>query len=308
MNRVLTTKILFLVLLAISASPVVSAPVALVVGFLFANILGHPFPQLSGRATQGLLKLSVVGLGFGMNIHSAIEVGREGVVLTSAMIIVVLTLGYLLGRAMKIPARLAHLTASGTAICGGSAIAAVAPAVAADERETSMALGVIFLLNSIALLVFPPLGHLLGLSNYDFGIWCAMAIHDTSSVVGAASAYSEESLLIATTVKLTRALWIIPISILSAYLFRSSGRRISWPWFIIFFVVAMVCNSYISGIESIGMPIYILSKRALVVTLFLIGSSLSLDSLRAVGVKPLILGIVLWVVVSILSLLAILYL
>ncbi len=300
-------KILFIVALGLSATSYMTAPIALVIGFIFTNTLGHPFPSLSGKATSILLKLSVVGLGFGMNVHSAIEVGRDGIVLTSTMILIILTLGYLLGRALGIPRRLAHLTASGTAICGGSAIAAVAPAVSADEKETSMALGVIFLLNSIALLIFPPLGHLIGLSNYDFGMWCAMAIHDTSSVVGAASAYSEESLQIATTVKLTRALWIIPISILSAYLFRSSGRKIAWPWFILFFVLTMICNSYIPGIEVVGAHLYSLSKTMLIVTLFLIGSSLSLKSMREVGLKPLILGVILWVIVSVLSLFAILY-
>ncbi len=298
-------KVFFIILLALSATPLISAPIALVVGFVFANCFGHPFPKLSGRVTQLLLKGSVIGLGFGMNVHSAIEVGKDGVVLTAATISIVLILGYLIGGVLKMPRKLSHLTASGTAICGGSAIAAVAPAVGATESETSLSLGVIFLLNSIALLIFPPLGHLLGLTDHEFGMWCAMAIHDTSSVVGAASAYSEEALQIATTVKLARALWIIPVSLISAFLFRSSGRKISLPWFILWFVVAMVLNSYIPNIEVVGVPIYNISKQMLVVTLFLIGSSLSLKSMREVGVRPLILGVTLWVVVSILSLLAI---
>lgn len=301
-------KTLFILLLALAATPFITAPVALVVGFIFANAFGHPYPKMSGKVTQFLLKGSVVGLGFGMNLHSALEVGRDGVMLTAATISIVLTLGYLLGRALKMPRKLSHLTASGTAICGGSAIAAVAPAVGATQSETTLSLGVIFLLNSIALLIFPPLGHLLGLTDHEFGMWCAMAIHDTSSVVGAASAYSEEALQIATTVKLARALWIIPVSLISAILFRATGRKISLPWFILWFVVAMTLNSYIPNIEVIGAPIYAVSKQMLVVTLFLIGSSLSLKSMREVGVRPLILGITLWVVVSILSLLAIHYL
>ncbi len=295
-------KALFVALLVATATPYITAPVALVIGFVFANTLGHPFPKLSGKATSLLLKGSVVGLGFGMDVHSAIEVGKDGIVLTAATISTVLILGYLIGGALKMPRKLSHLTASGTAICGGSAIAAVAPAVGATQSETSLSLGVIFLLNSVALLIFPPLGHLLGLSDHEFGMWCAMAIHDTSSVVGAASAYSEEALQVATTVKLARALWIIPVSILSAYLFRTKDSKISLPWFILWFVVAMIANSYIPNIEVVGAPIYSLSKELLVVTLFLIGSSLSIKSMREVGIKPLALGVVLWVVVSVLSL------
>ncbi len=296
------TKALFIALLVASATPYITAPIALVIGFVFANTLGHPFPKLSGKATSLLLKGSVVGLGFGMDVHSAIEVGKDGILLTAATISTVLILGYLIGGALKMPRKLSHLTASGTAICGGSAIAAVAPAVGATQGETSLSLGVIFLLNSVALLIFPPLGHMLGLSDHEFGMWCAMAIHDTSSVVGAASAYSEEALQIATTVKLARALWIIPVSILSAYLFRTKDSKISIPWFILYFVLAMVANSYIPHIEIVGSAVYALSKEMLVVTLFLIGSSLSIKSMREVGVKPLVLGVSLWIVVSLLSL------
>ncbi len=298
---------LFIVLLVLAATPYVTAPVALVVGFIFSNLFGHPFPQLSGKFTQFLLKGSVVGLGFGMNMHSAIEVGKDGLLLTAATITTVLTLGYFIGKYLGIPRKLSHLTASGTAICGGSAIAAVAPAVSATQGETTLALGVVFLLNSIALLIFPPLGHLLGLSDHEFGMWCAMAIHDTSSVVGAASAYSEEALMIATTVKLARALWIIPVSLLSAYLFRSKGKALSLPWFILWFVLAMCANSYLPFVGEYGDNIFAISKQMLVVTLFLIGSSLSLKSMREVGAKPLILGVTLWIVVSVLSLLAICY-
>ncbi|MFI3278786.1 MAG: putative sulfate exporter family transporter [Rikenellaceae bacterium] len=300
--------LLFIALLVVTATPFISAPIALVLGFIFTNTLGHPFSLLSGKATQLLLKGSVVGLGFGMNLHSAIAVGKDGVLLTAATISIVLILGYLIGGVLKMPRKLSHLTASGTAICGGSAIAAVSPAVGATQSETSISLGVIFLLNSVALLIFPPLGHLLSLTDMEFGMWCAMAIHDTSSVVGAASAYSEEALLIATTVKLARALWIIPVSLLSAILFRSVGRKISIPWFILYFVLAMIANSYIPHIEVIGAPIYAISKELLVVTLFLIGSSLSVRSMREVGAKPLLLGVILWIVVSIMSLLAIKYL
>ncbi len=232
--------------------------------------------------------------------------------ITAALLTTVLTLGYLLGRALDIPRRIAHLTASGTAICGGSAIAAVAPAVKATQSETSMALGVIFLLNSIALLIFPPMGEFFNLTAQQFGMWCAMAIHDTSSVVGAASAHSEEALMVATTVKLARALWIIPISLLSAFLFREKGDdkkgAISIPYFIFLFILAMVVNSYLPFVNQFGGHIFAISKQMLVVTLFLIGASLSIKSLREVGAKPLVMGVILWITVSILSLLAILYL
>ena len=195
------------------------------------------------------------------------------------------------------PRKSSHLVASGTAICGGSAIAAVAPAVNASEKEISVSLGVVFLLNAVALVVFPFIGHLLGLSQHQFGLWSAIAIHDTSSVVGAASAYGNEALEVATTVKLARALWIIPVSLLSAFLFKNKGKKISIPWFILFFILAMLANSYLPGISTVAPAI----------TLFLIGAGLSVEKIKSVGWKPLILGIILWITVSILSLLVIMH-
>ncbi|MFI3328246.1 MAG: putative sulfate exporter family transporter [Rikenellaceae bacterium] len=295
-------RVIFIIVLVACATDYIAAPLALVLGFALTNILGHPFPDLNKKATSLLLKSSVVGLGFGMNIHSAIAVGADGLLLTVSTISLVLILGYLLGLLLGIPKRLSHLTASGTAICGGSAIAAVAPATGASEDETSVSLGVIFLLNSVALLIFPPLGRYFGLNDTEFGMWCAMAIHDTSSVVGAASAFSEQALMVATTVKLARALWIIPVSILSAMLFSGGGRKISIPWFILYFVLAMCANSYIPFLGAIGEHIFHISKVLLVVTLFLIGSSLTFKSLKEVGFKPLLLGLILWGVVSIFSL------
>lgn len=305
MNTKILHKVLFVIALVLCATPFVSAPVALVGGFLFTFFLGHPFPNMGNKATSLLLKASVVGLGFGMNAHAALQVGKEGFLLTVCSITLVLTLGYFIGRWLKIPTKLSHLTASGTAICGGSAIAAVAPAVNANEKEVSMSLGVVFFLNSVALILFPVLGHLFGLTEHQFGLWSAIAIHDTSSVVGAASAYGEEALKVATTVKLARALWIIPVSLLSVFLFKSKGKKISIPWFIFFFVAAMILNTYFP--LPINGYVFDLSKALLVVTLFLIGSSLSIASIKEVGLKPLLLGVVLWIVVSILSLLAILY-
>ncbi len=298
-------KAIFILLIVICTTPYVSAPVALVAGFALSNLIGNPFPNFCNKFTQILLKCSVVGLGFGMNLNSALEVGKDGLLMAMCTITTVLTLGYFIGKWLKMPRKLAHLTASGTSICGGSAIAAVAPAVSASQSETSIALGVIFLLNSIALLIFPPIGHHLGLDQHQFGMWCAMAIHDTSSVVGAASAYGEEALKIATTVKLASALWIIPVSLISAIAFKNDSKKISIPYFIFFFIVAMTLNSYLPILKPISPAIFSLSKTSLVVTLFLIGASLSFKSMRQVGAKPLILGVTLWIVVSLMSLFAI---
>ncbi|MFI3332539.1 MAG: putative sulfate exporter family transporter [Rikenellaceae bacterium] len=297
-------KITFIALALLCGTSCISAPVALVAGFIFSITVGNPLPRLTSKTTSWLLKASVVGIGFGMNVHEAITVGSQGLWLTVCSITVVLTVGYLLGKWMGIDRRMAHLISSGTAICGGSAIAAVAPAIEAKEEEISISLGVVFMLNSIALIIFPIMGHYLSLTQHQFGLWSAIAIHDTSSVVGAAATYGEEALKVATTVKLTRALWIIPISLLSIFLFRSKSKKISIPWFILLFVGAMLLNSFLE-IEPIAINIYRLSKNMLVVTLFLIGSSISLKALKSSGIKPIILGVSLWAVISVLSLIAI---
>lgn len=304
-KKTVAVKAGFILAIVLCATPYVSAPIALVGGFLFTLFFGHPFEKLNHKATNLLLKASVVGLGFGMNLDSALAAGRDGFWLTVCSITLVLTLGYFIGKRLGMPRRTSHLVASGTAICGGSAIAAVAPAVNASEKEMSVSLGVVFLLNAIALVVFPFIGHLLGLTQHQFGLWSAIAIHDTSSVVGAASAYGDEALMVATTVKLARALWIIPISLLSAVLFKSSGKKISIPWFIFFFILAMLANTYLPFVSTFGPAINSISKTALVVTLFLIGAGLSVEKIKSVGWKPLILGIILWVVVSVLSLIVI---
>ena len=304
-KKTVAVKAGFIIAIVLCATPYVSAPIALVGGFLFTLFFGHPFEKLNHKATNLLLKASVVGLGFGMNVDSALAAGRDGFWLTVCSITLVLTLGYFIGKRLGMPRRTSHLVASGTAICGGSAIAAVAPAVNASEKEMSVSLGVVFLLNAIALVVFPFIGHLLGLTQHQFGLWSAIAIHDTSSVVGAASAYGDEALMVATTVKLARALWIIPISLLSAVLFKSSGKKISIPWFIFFFILAMLANTYLPFVSTFGPAINSISKTALVVTLFLIGAGLSVEKIKSVGWKPLILGIVLWVIVSVLSLVAV---
>ncbi|MFI3282619.1 MAG: putative sulfate exporter family transporter [Rikenellaceae bacterium] len=297
-------KTLFILCAIICATPYISAPAALVAGFLFTLAFGHPAPKMSSSVTSWLLKASVVGIGFGMNIQEAATAGRDGIWLTVCSITIVLSVGYVLGRWMGIDRRMAHLISSGTAICGGSAIAAVAPTIEAKSEEISISLGVIFLLNSIALIIFPIMGHYFGLTQHQFGLWSAIAIHDTSSVVGAAATYGEEALKVATTVKLTRALWIIPVSLLSLMLFRSKTKKISIPWFIFLFIGAMALNSTFD-LGVVSSTIYHLSKSMLVVTLYLIGSAISIRALKSTGVKPIALGVLLWVVISAISLFAI---
>lgn len=286
----------------------VSSPVALVGGFLFSYFLGHPFLSLNSKAVNWLLKIAVVGLGFGMNLKETLAAGQDGFILTVFSISITLILGYFLGRLLKMNRKSSHLISSGTAICGGSAIAAVAPVINASEKDISISLGVIFLLNSIALIVFPPLGHLFGLSQHQFGLWCAIAIHDTSSVVGAAYTFGEEALKVATTVKLARALWIIPLSILSVFLFKGKGKSVKIPYFIFLFILAIIMNSYLAIPSVITGSITSISKSLLVLTLFLIGAGLSLDKIKSAGWKPMILGVSLWIFISISSILVIIFL
>lgn len=299
-------KVLFFALAV--GSVFVSPALALFAGIVLALTLGSPFPAFSKKCSKYLLQVAVVGLGFGMNLFESLEAGREGIIFTLVSVVGVMLVGCLLGRAMGIVPKLSYLISSGTAICGGSAIAAVAPVVKADDDETSMSLAVIFMLNSIALFIFPPLGQLIGLDQQQFGTWAAIAIHDTSSVVGAAAAYGEEALKVATTVKLTRALWIIPLSIVSIFIFtRKKGEktRISIPWFIFLFILAMLVNTYVNIPELLSKGISIASHKALSVTLFLIGTGLSVESIRKTGFKPVLLGVLLWAIISVASLIAV---
>lgn len=299
-------KVLFFALAV--GSVFVSPALALFAGIVLALTLGNPFPAFSKKCSKYLLQVAVVGLGFGMNLFESLEAGREGIIFTLVSVVGVMLVGCLLGRAMGIVPKLSYLISSGTAICGGSAIAAVAPVVKADDDETSMSLAVIFMLNSIALFIFPPLGQLIGLDQQQFGTWAAIAIHDTSSVVGAAAAYGEEALEVATTVKLTRALWIIPLSIVSIFIFtRKKGEktRISIPWFIFLFILAMLVNTYVNIPELLSKGISIASHKALSVTLFLIGTGLSVESIRKTGFKPVLLGVLLWAIISVASLIAV---
>lgn len=297
--------VLFFAFLLFCVTPWASPPIALALGLVLALTIGNPFGKQTSKPTKLLLQASVVGLGFGMNLQKVVQAGRTGVVFTIATIAGTLLLGWLAGRAMKIERRTAHLISSGTAICGGSAIAAVGPVIHATDEEMSVSLGTVFILNSIALFVFPMIGHALHLTQTQFGVWAAIAIHDTSSVVGAAAKFGNEALQIATTVKLTRALWIVPLTIGTAMAFRNKSTRIVMPWFILWFLVASVIRTYVPG--PWGDPIVTAAKIGLTVTLFLIGAGLSRQSIAAVGARPLILGLLLWIAISCVSLFAVLH-
>ncbi len=299
-------KVLFIVCMVLCISPYISSPIALVGGFLFTYFLGHPFLSLNGKAVSWLLKIAVVGLGFGMNLMETVNAGKDGFILTIFSIFATLVVGFYVGKLLKMNRKTTHLISSGTAICGGSAIAAVSPVIGATEKDISISLGVIFLLNSVALIIFPSIGHLLELTQHQFGLWSAIAIHDTSSVVGAAYTYGDEALKVATTVKLARALWIIPISLLSVFLFKGKGKNVKIPYFIFLFILAIVINTYLPIPEMLTTSITGISKSLLVLTLFLIGAGLSVDKIKSAGWKPMILGVSLWIFISITSLFAIL--
>jgi len=286
--------------------PVITAPLALLFGLIFAFIFPNPYPGFNKKTSKYLLQVAVVCLGFNMNLQESLRSGSEGMMFTIVSVIGVMLLGVMLGYWLHVNRKTAYLISSGTAICGGSAIAAVGPVVKANENEMAVSLGVIFILNSIALFIFPPLGHMLGMSQTQFGTWAAIAIHDTSSVVGAGETYGPVALQVATLIKLTRALWIIPLAIVTMFIFRDKTSKISIPWFIFLFVLAMVVNTYVPLPEAFVSAMVWIAKRGMVVTLFLIGASLSLDSIRKVGVKPLLLAVALWIAIGISSLLVVL--
>lgn len=304
-NKISNQKIIFILALILCLTPLVSPPVALLIGIAIAQLVGHPYLHLNHKATSLLLKISVIGLGFGMNVHSAISAGKQGFLFTVASILGTLALGLLLGRFLNIEKKTAHLISCGTAICGGSAIAAISPVIQANEKQISIALGTIFILNSVALFIFPWIGHLLHLSQMQFGLWSAIAIHDTSSVVGAANKYGSEALQVATTVKLARALWIIPVALLTTFFFKTENQKISIPYFIGLFIFAMIINTYVPAIQPISGYLVDIAKIGLTVTLFLIGSGLSSTVLRSVGVKPLLQGVILWIIISVAALYAV---
>jgi len=301
----MTARLLFIFLFIFCLTPWASPPLALAFGLALGLTFGNPFGNLTRMSTKWLLQASVVGLGFGMNLYQVIKAGRSGFIYTALGITFALIVGMLLASVLKVERTAGFLIAAGTAICGGSAIAAVGPVAGADEDEMSVALGTVFILNSVALLIFPAIGTAMHLSQSQFGLWAALAIHDTSSVVGAAAKYGAVALAIGTTVKLARALWIVPLTVGTAAVKRSNGSatkaKIQWPWFIGFFVLAAVLATFVPKAAPVYHALYNAGKIGLTATLFLIGCGVSRSTLRQVGARPLIQGVLLWIVVAVTS-------
>ena len=300
----MVARALFFLGLILSASGFVSPPLALLGGLIYGLSFAHPYQAQTRKLTTYLLQASVVALGFGMNLHEVVSAGRSGFLYTAIGITTTMLLGFFLGRLLEVGRKVSFLINVGTAICGGSAIAAVAPITHANDEEIAVSLGTVFILNSIALLTFPFIGYALHLTQSQFGLWAALAIHDTSSVVGAAAKYGSEALAIGTTVKLARALWIIPLALVTAYAVKSKAR-IQWPWFILFFCLAAVANSYLPLFAPAYPFLSRLGRIGLTVTLYVIGTGLSKETLKKVGTRPLVQGVLLWALVAIASLLAI---
>ncbi len=334
-------KVIFVLALVLSFSGLLSPPVALTIGILFGLSFAHPYISESRGIARALLQCSVVALGFGMNLHEVLKAGRSGSIYTALGISFALLVGRALGKLLQVRGNSSFLITTGTAICGGSAIAAIGPILQANEEEMAVSLGTVFILNSIALLIFPPIGSALHLSPSQFGLWAALAIHDTSSVVGAATKYGAQAVVIATTVKLARALWIVPLALATAAIKRSRFRnaaasptvdgrsrnttaspagdsraqnkrrdaapgegrpRIQFPWFILFFVLAALANTYLPALPTATKTFFKLGRLGLTATLFLIGSGISRATLKEVGWRPLLLGVLLWLGVGITSL------
>ncbi len=295
-------KVVFFIAIIACLSPYVDPPIALIIGLVIAQTSGHPFISNNKKIISYLLKGSVIGLGFGMNFFNALEVGKEGLIMTICSITTVLIVGWLISKILKIDPKTSYLISSGTAICGGSAIAAVAPVIDASEKQMTIALGTVFILNSLALLLFPFIGLWLAMTDYQFGMWSAIAIHDTSSVVGAASKFSDEALQIATTVKLGRALWIIPLALGTAVFFRQKNSKLKIPYFIGLFILAMLVRTYLPSFEEAYTWIVFIAKKGLTLSLFFIGAGLSYETIKSVGVKPFLEGVLLWLLISIGSL------
>jgi uncharacterized integral membrane protein (TIGR00698 family) len=297
----LNPKTLFFVGLICAASGFLSPPIALLVGLIFGLTFAHPYAADSGELAKFLLKASVVALGFGMNLHEVLRAGRSGFLYTAGSITFAMIVGLLLGKLFNVEKTAAFLITAGTAICGGSAIAAVAPIVQASDEEIAVSMGTVFILNSVALFLFPPVGHALHLSQEQFGLWSALAIHDTSSVVGATARYGAVALVVGTTIKLARALWIVPLAIGTAAAKKTRGQ-IQWPWFILFFCLAAVVNTYFPALAGFNTSMSTLGRLGLTATLYLIGTGLSRATIKEVGLRPFLQGVVLWIIVGCLSL------
>jgi uncharacterized integral membrane protein (TIGR00698 family) len=288
---------LFILALVACCLPWCTPPVALAVGLAFGLSGSNPWPCQSSRYSKLLLKLSVIGLGFGMDLGTVVHTGRSTFAYTCIGIACAMTVGLTAGRMLKVPFNSAFLISAGTSICGGSAIAAVCPVIHAGEDETAVSLSTVFILNSIALLVFPLIGFALGLTQTQFGLWAALAIHDTSSVVGAGMRYGPVALLVGTTVKLVRSLWIVPLVLASAYVLRSRVK-VAWPWFILMFLGAASISALFPAAKPVWSAVSQMARMGFAGTLFLIGSGISRQSVKKVGWRPLAMGLCLWLTVS----------
>lgn len=292
---------LYVIILFICFLPIVSPAMALVMGLTFSFIGLKPLGI--HKHTSKILQASIVLMGFGMSLIDVISASKTGFIETIISVTGVMILGILLGKLFNVEKNITLLISTGTAICGGSAIAAVAPILKSKSYQTSFALMVIFVLNAIALFVFPIVGHKLGLNDVTFGKWAAIAIHDTSSVVGAGASYSDKALQVATTVKLIRVLWIIPLSLIIAFLNKSTEKsKIKFPWFIVFFVLAIIIANLFTEFKTEYQYLNWLGKRGMVIALFLIGSNISVSEIKKSGPRSFALGIVLWIVVAVGSL------
>src|SRR3984893_56503 len=301
MGSTLASKLIFIVALILCFSGWISPPVALTAGIIFGLCLPHPYSETSRSVAGVLLQISVVALGFGMNLHEVVKAGRNGFIYTAVGICFSLIVGLALGKLLKVRGNASYLITAGTAICGGSAIAAIGPILHADDEEMAVSLGTVFILNSIALLTFPPFGNALHLTQSQFGLWAALAIHDTSSVVGAAAKYGAQALVVGTTVKLARALWIVPLAVVTAAV-KHSKTRVPLPLVILFFCLAAVVNTDVPAFANFDTWAFSAGRLGLTATLFLIGTGISVATLKSVGWRPLLQGVLLWIMVAVVTL------
>lgn len=294
-------KYLYFLIAILCFTPYISAPLALFCGMLF-SVLKIEKPFQFKKYSSRILQYSIVLMGFGMNLQQVIEVSSKGIVLTACSVVLIFLTGILLGKLFKVEKNTSILISSGTAICGGSAIAAVSPIIGAKDSQISFSLTVVFVLNSIALFIFPYIGEYLNMSQESFGYWSAIAIHDTSSVVGAGAAYGQEALQTATTVKLARTLWIIPLSFLVMLFTKKengSKGKVKIPWFILYFIITILIAGFLPTLQPAYSVLAYIGKRGMVLALFMIGSGFAFSDLKTVGARPFILGVVLWIIISV---------
>lgn len=302
-------KAIFVIGLAVCLVPITPPWAALCLGIAIALALGNPFPKESKNVSKILLQCCVVLLGFSMDLGTVVKAGSQGILFALASISGVFLLGWLLQRALGLRPIAGLLVSTGTAICGGSAIAAMSTVTNADQEDVSVAVGTVFILNAVALLIFPPLGHYFGLTETQFGTWAGIAIHDVASVVGAGKAYGPVALDVGTAVKLSRVLYLIPITIIAAWwLKRTSKNEVAdgktaspFPYFILGFIAASVIRTYVPAIGEFAPNIKMVASVGLAVALYLIGSGITRKTLQNVGFRPLIQGVVLWLFISVAS-------